>query len=97
MLDVGDGVSHVVPVYEGFAMPNAIKRMDLAGRDVTDYLQLLLRRSGHVFSTSAEKEVVRTIKEKMCYIALDPRREEKEMVTFYLFASITVFSNANYR
>jgi centractin len=59
-------------------MPPAIRRIDIAGRDVTEHLQLLLRKSGAIFHTSAEKEVVRTIKEKMCYVAEDPRKEEKE-------------------
>jgi len=78
VLDAGDGVSHAVPVYEGFAMPSSIRRIDVAGRDVTEYMQLLLRKSGYVFHTSAEKEVVRMIKEKTTYVALDPKREEKE-------------------
>ena len=77
-MDSGDGVSHAVPVYEGFAMPNSIQRIDVAGRDVTEYMQLLLRKSGYVFHTSAEKEVVRMIKEKTGYVAADPRKEEKE-------------------
>lgn len=47
-------------------------------RDVTDHLQLLLRKSGHHLHTTAEREVVRTIKEKCCYIALNPAKEEKE-------------------
>ncbi|SPN97456.1 probable centractin (ro-4) [Cephalotrichum gorgonifer] len=78
VLDSGDGVSHAVPVYEGFAMPSSIRRIDVAGRDVTEYLQTLLRKSGYVFHTSAEKEVVRHIKETTCYIARDPKREEKD-------------------
>lgn len=78
VLDAGDGVSHAVPVYEGFAMPSAIRRIDVAGRDVTEHLQMLLRKSGAVFHTSAEKEVVRLIKEKTAYIAMDPKKEEKE-------------------
>ncbi|KAF8461894.1 actin family [Kalaharituber pfeilii] len=78
VLDSGDGVTHAVPVYEGFAMPSAIRRIDVAGRDVTEYLQMLLRKSGAVFHTSAEKEVVRLMKEKTAYIALDPKKEEKD-------------------
>ena len=78
VMDAGDGVSHAVPVYEGFAVPSSIKRVDVAGRDVTEYMQLLLRKSGYVFHTSAEKEVVRMIKEKTGYVAEDARREEKE-------------------
>ncbi|RKF63958.1 Actin-like protein [Erysiphe neolycopersici] len=78
VLDSGDGVSHAVPVYEGFAMPSSIRRIDVAGRDVTEYMQLLLRKSGYVFHTSAEKEVVRLIKEKVSYVAVNPKQEEKE-------------------
>ena len=77
-MDAGDGVSHAVPVFEGFAMPNSIRRVDVAGRDVTEYMQTLLRKSGFIFHTSAEKEIVRMIKEKTTYVASDPRKEEKE-------------------
>ena len=78
VLDAGDGVSHAVPVYEGFAVQNSIRRIDVAGRDVTEHLQTLLRKSGSVFHTSAEKEIVKQIKEKTSYVALDPKKEEKE-------------------
>jgi centractin len=78
VMDSGDGVSHAVPVYEGFAMPSSIRRIDVAGRDVTEYMQTLLRKSGYIFHTSAEKEVVRMIKEKVSYVAADPKKEEKE-------------------
>ncbi|KAJ2726679.1 centractin- actin- protein of the dynactin complex [Coemansia sp. Benny D115] len=81
VLDAGDGVSHAVPVFEGFALPHAIQRMDLAGRDVTEYLQMLLQKAGCNLYTSAEKEVVRCAKEKVCYVALDAAKEEKELST----------------
>jgi centractin len=77
VLDSGDGVTHAVPVYEGFAMNHSIQRVDIAGRDITRYLQLLLRKEGHVFRTSAEFEIVRTIKEKHCYVPLNPQKEEQ--------------------
>ncbi|NWX94768.1 ACTY protein, partial [Nothoprocta pentlandii] len=63
VLDAGDGVTHAVPIYEGFALPHSITRVDVAGRDVSRYLRLLLRKEGTDFRTSAEFEVVRTIKE----------------------------------
>lgn len=50
----------------------------MTDRDVTDYLQLLLRKSGYYLHTSAEKEVVRTIKEKTCYLAMNATKEEKD-------------------
>ena len=58
-------------------MPSAIRRIDVAGRDVTEHMQMLLRKGGHVFHTSAEKEVVRLIKEKLSYVSLDPKDEER--------------------
>jgi centractin len=76
VLDAGDGVTHSVPIYEGFALPHSIMRTDLAGRDVTRYLQLLLKREGCNFKTTAEQEIVRTIKENVCYLALNPQKEE---------------------
>merc|ERR1712137_921840 len=79
VLDCGDGVTHAVPIYHGFAMPHAIQRTEVAGREVTNYLQLLLRSGcGYNFHTSAELEVVRQIKEQVCAVALDPRQKEME-------------------
>ena len=63
VLDSGDGVTHAVPIYQGFALPHSIIRSDVAGRDVTRYLKLLLRREGLLFKTTSEFEIVRTMKE----------------------------------
>jgi len=77
VLDIGEGVTQAVPVYEGFALPHSISRSDVAGKDVTHQLQLLLRRSGLAFTTTAETQLVKSIKETVCYVSPQKPQEDE--------------------
>ncbi|XP_063678897.1 actin-3, muscle-specific-like [Bolinopsis microptera] len=77
VLDVGDGVSHSIPIYEGYSLPHAVLRKNIAGRDLTSYLTMLMRQRGFNFVTGGELEIVRQIKEEHCYVALDKPYEDE--------------------
>ncbi len=84
VVDSGDGVTHICPVYEGFALPHLTRRLDIAGRDVTRYLIKLLFLRGYAFNHTADFETVRLMKEKLCYVGYDIATEKKlaEETTF---------------
>jgi actin-related protein 2 len=77
VVDSGDGVTHIVPVYEGFSLPHLTKRLDVAGRDVTRYLIKLLLVRGYAFNRTADFETVRQIKEQLCYVGYDLDLEKR--------------------
>ncbi|XP_022644168.1 actin-related protein 2-like [Varroa jacobsoni] len=77
VVDSGDGVTHICPVFEGYALPHLTKRLDIAGRDITRYLIKLLLLRGYVFNQSADFETVRMMKEKLCYVSYNVELEQK--------------------
>jgi len=76
--DSGDGVTHTVPVYEGFSIPHAVKKNFIAGRVITDHLVHLLIADGipEQGGRSAWSQIVRKIKEDVCFVSLDPAADK---------------------
>nr|WOD57881.1 Arp2D2 [Drosophila vulcana] len=77
VIDCGDGVTHICPVYQEYSLPHLTRRLDIAGRDITHYLTKLLLRRGYAFNHSADFETVRILKEKLCYIGYDIEMEQR--------------------
>merc|ERR1719284_536483 len=77
VVDTGDGVTHVIPVYQGFSLPNLVRRLDIAGRDITRHLVKLLQLRGYSLNINADFETVRRIKEEFCYVAYDTQQEKR--------------------
>ncbi|GJU09710.1 zinc finger, CCHC-type containing protein [Tanacetum coccineum] len=75
VVESGDGISDVVPIYEGYAIFNAVRRLKLAGRDITEYMRIDISRRRNIFNTPGGLEIVRDIKEKLAYVALDYEHE----------------------
>lgn len=72
VLDSGDGITHAVPIYEGHTIPGAVGRLDTAGRDLTEWMmELLSDETDRPFTTSGDREIARTIKEKHCRVSQD--------------------------
>lgn len=78
VIDSGEGITHTVPIYEGYAIPHAIQKIKIAGKDLTLYLQELLKKN-EKFNGLTELETVQFLKEKLCSAADDYDTEVKEI------------------
>ncbi|CAK57500.1 unnamed protein product (macronuclear) [Paramecium tetraurelia] len=80
VLDSGFGASYSIPIYEGYYFSHAALRIYIAGSTCTEYLGYILSELGVRFTSSAEMEIVRDIKEKLCYVAYDFEEEMKKNI-----------------
>ena len=75
VVDSGDGVTHVVPVAEGYVIGSSIKHIPLAGRDITQFVQTLLRERQEPVPPAQSLEVAKRIKEQFSYVCPDLVKE----------------------
>ena len=85
VLDSGDGVTHVIPIAHNYLLHHQIKRLDIAGRHITNYLTKLLQINGYAFNSTADFETVRELKEKYCFVSCDIKSDRKlnQETTYY--------------
>ena len=77
VLDSGDGVTHVVPVIDGYSFPHLTRRLNVAGRHVTERLIEPMTRRGYAFNRTADMDTARRIKEDLCFVSYDVERDRK--------------------
>ncbi|XP_006862932.1 PREDICTED: actin-related protein T2-like [Chrysochloris asiatica] len=94
VVDSGEEITCTVPVFEGHSLPHAVNKLYFAGRDITRHLSWLLLASGNAYSYILDKIVVSDIKEKLCYVAFDPKEElsksREEVLKKYILPDGTV-------
>jgi len=77
VVDCGDGVTQITPVSEGYLQEHQVRKSDVAGRELTNYLQKMLKEKGYNLATTLEKELVRDMKEECCFVAKNFEEESK--------------------
>src|SRR5690606_11558843 len=86
VIDSGEDTTSVVSVYEGYAILNSTLKSYWGGRDLTDFLMFILSNErGYALRTSVERDYMRDVKEKLCYVSLDYDKDyqmAKESKTF---------------
>lgn len=82
MVNIGEGVTQIVPLWEGRVIQSGVKRFDFGGRNVTEFLSRMLTERGYMISSSAEHESIRDMKEKLCYVAEDLNSELEAVKEF---------------
>ncbi len=79
VVDIGEGVTKIVPISEGYVFTPAIHLMDIAGQDITKYLLRLLREAGYSLTSTVEKQMAIDIKETLCYVSSDIKKEIEDL------------------
>jgi len=84
VLESGDGVTQSCIIYEGYTIPGSYKRINLGGKEVTEYLQYLLNKKGHELRNSDGFQITKKIKEELCEICPPEKEDKLEPINYTL-------------
>ena len=84
VLESGDGVTQSCIIYEGYTIPGSFKRINLGGKEVTEYLQYLLNKKGHELRNSDGFQITKKIKEELCEICPPEKEDKLEPINYTL-------------
>ncbi|MBN2156529.1 MAG: rod shape-determining protein [Candidatus Lokiarchaeota archaeon] len=87
LVESGEGLTWIVPIIDGEVVTHAVQKLTLSGKDVSEYLRTLLLGYGVNITSTAQKEILRDIKEKTCFIALNPEevaKHNKDITSYIL-------------
>ncbi|MFW9937133.1 MAG: actin, cytoplasmic 2 [Candidatus Thorarchaeota archaeon] len=77
VIEIGDSLTRIVPIYEGYKLDHAIRILDIGGRELTKYMEKILGEIGYSADSSIRRELVRALKEKACFVSLDYKEDLK--------------------
>ncbi|TFG17899.1 MAG: actin, cytoplasmic 2 [Promethearchaeota archaeon] len=79
VIEIGDSITRIVPIYEGYKLDHAIKYLEIGGRTLTRYMEKILGETGYSADSSIRRELVRALKEKACFVSLDYKEDLKRI------------------
>ena len=77
VVEIGDSITRIVPIYEGYKIDHAVRILEIGGRTLTKYMEKILGERGFSADSSIRKELVRALKEKACFVSLDYKEDLK--------------------
>jgi len=79
VVEIGDSITRIVPIYEGYKIDHAVRILEISGRTLTKYMEKILGERGFSADSSIRKELVRALKEKACFVSLDYKEDLKRV------------------
>ena len=79
VVEIGDSLTRLTPIYQGYKLDHAIKHIDIGGRTLTRFMEKILGERGFSADSSIRRELVRALKEKACFVSLDYKEDLKRV------------------